>query len=187
MLTSLRYNLTRLIVFSGRESRAMFWPYAGMAGILAIAAIAAAVFPETNATLAQMQSFAQKHPELATIRSSQTSYSITIHGRHPELFTGINSMIVKMNVVLVVLSLLIAGAVARRLHDTGNRGWRVLLPLIFLMSGSYILPKAFIQADPQIVLLAFANNFLYLAALLFLLISLAREGSAGKNQYGAPT
>jgi uncharacterized membrane protein YhaH (DUF805 family) len=84
----------------------------------------------------------------------------------------------------------LAAAVTRRLHDTGRAGWWGLPPLIFLIAGLALFPRmmaTMMQSDEAAMgpfFLLFANNVLYMASLVGLIILLALRGTAGPNRYG---
>jgi len=186
MLLSLRYNLARLTRFSGRESAGRFWPYVGTIVALAILSLAAAILPMFADTITRMQNFAAEHPDQATVTSGPGSYSISIQGNHPELFPDMTGMIHVMMIGIGIAVLLLAAAVARRLHDRGKSGLWGLLPLPFLFFGLFAMSRVLASNPPDFSLftLLFLNNLVYLGALLFLILQLAGGGTPGANAYG---
>lgn len=190
MLKSIGYNLAGIARFRGRDTRETFWPYALLLFVLALVACALVVVPTVLEGAGRMQRFAIEHPELATIQQGPGSYSIQIHGRHPELMPDLCGAIVAMAGIALVFVLLVAAAVTRRLHDRGLSGVLGLLPVLFLLIGLALLPGLMdsARAAPEKIngfLLLFANNLLYLASLAGLGLLLMLRGTAGPNRYGA--
>ena len=77
LVSTIRYNLVNLATFSGRETRAQFWPYAAFVFVLSIAGMMAVMLPEMSASMERMQKFATEHPDMATVQQGPGSYSIT--------------------------------------------------------------------------------------------------------------
>ncbi|MDB5679567.1 MAG: hypothetical protein JWM94_2569 [Sphingomonas bacterium] len=104
-----------------------------------------------------------------------------------------------MGVISLTVIVLLAAAVARRLHDSGRSGWWGIPAPLFLMSGMAMMARMFtaIQADTQTpgatdamsgmpplfgpILL---NNLAYLASLLMLVILCCMASQPGDNRYG---
>lgn len=198
MLNSLGYNLTRLVVFSGRERRGLFWPYAGV--VLAVMFVVVGVVMNLALApfFAEAQTFAAEHPDQVTVTQSPTSYSVQIDGAHPELMPDLGAVFGGMSVCLVIIVLLLAAAVARRLHDRGRSGLWGLAPVVFLGLGvggmaalmSNMSTDAGVGAGEAgllpLFLLIFFNNMVYLASLAFLVVQLAMPGTPGPNRFGEP-
>lgn len=185
----IRYNLANLANFSGRERRAIFWPYVAFVIGMAMVGMMALMLPAMAQTFGKMQQFAQAHPDQATIQSGPGSYSITIQGHHPELMPDMSAFITGNTVIAVIVICLLAAAVVRRLHDRAKSGFWGLLPLPFLSFGLIAMPRIFTQTPPDMTLFftIFINNMIYLGALVTLIVLLAGDGSVAENRYGAPT
>ena len=179
MLGAMRYNIANLANFRGRETRAVFWPYAAFVIIVAIIGIAAMMLPVIADVMERMQRFAAEHPDLATVRSGPGRYSISIRGYHPELVPDMSGTMMRMSIASLIVAALLAAAVVRRLHDCGKSGGWGLLPVPFLLFGSLAIPKVFTQNPPDIILFfgIFINNLLYLVSLVTLIVMLAGESS----------
>jgi uncharacterized membrane protein YhaH (DUF805 family) len=136
------------------------------------------------------QRYAMEHPEKATIVTGPGHYSVRIEGNAPELAPLFDSLFRWISVLVVISMLLLAAAVARRLHDTGKSGLFGLMPVPFLAIGLYMMPGLFAGArraqapDMGLFFGIFLNNFIYLAMLLALIVLLAREGMKEPNRYG---
>jgi uncharacterized membrane protein YhaH (DUF805 family) len=190
LLTSVRYNLARLVVFSGREGLALFWPYAAGVLVLLMVAMQAVILPSILDTMVRMQRFAAQHPDQATVTSGPGSYSISIRGDHPELMPDFHPFFGAVTVGVVAVIILLAAAVSRRLHDRGRTALWAVLPLPFLTFGLARFGSLFDGAksgrpfDLPLFFLLFANNFVYLAMLAVLGWHLIRPSMPGPNRFG---
>lgn len=187
-------GFTGLFRFSGRDPARRFWPYVGVVMALFFFAAFATMAPIMAGTLARMQAFAAEHPDQATVTQGPGSYSIEIHGNHPELTPDVTPFFTAMQVGSALAVLLLAAAVTRRLHDRGRRGWWGLPPLPFLVVGLTLFPYLFQstltgEMTPgalKVFGLMFANNLLYLASLGLLIFLLAGASQADENRFGPP-
>jgi uncharacterized membrane protein YhaH (DUF805 family) len=181
IIEAISYNLTNLFRFGGADRRSVFWPYAGCVIGLAMAAMAAVMLPEMQAGMARMEEFAAGNPDKATIQRGPGHYSIKVQGHHPELMPDMGNITTGMSVVFAVTVLLLAAAVARRLHDTGRSGAWGLMPLPFIIYAMVMMPRLLGASDPDMGLFfsLVINNLLYLASLALLVVLLARPGKAG--------
>jgi uncharacterized membrane protein YhaH (DUF805 family) len=192
MIKAILRGLKSLTVFSGRDNPSQFWPYAGFVLLLAFIGFGASALPEISRSMQAMQRFAVQHPELANVQSTPTSYSVQIDGYHPELMPDFTMIIRGLIVGIVLAVILLAAAVVRRLHDRGRSGLWGLLPLPFLGVACAMLPRlfsSFSATDGPPLPLFFGlvvNNFLYLAALAILAVTLAGQGADEANRFGAP-
>jgi len=193
-IDSVRHGFTSLTRFSGRDPAQRFWPYVGAVIALFFFAAFATMAPIMAGTFARMQAFAAEHPDQATVTQGPGSYSIQIHGNHPELMPDVTPFFTVMQVGAAVAVLLLAAAVTRRLHDRGRRGWWGLPPVIFLAGGLTLFPRVFqstlggeVTPDTMALFgLMMANNLLYLASLALLVVLLAGAGQPGENRFGPP-
>jgi uncharacterized membrane protein YhaH (DUF805 family) len=176
MLDSIRYNLSSLARFSGRDSRRRFWPYAGAVLLLSWISIWLVMAPRIFGTFARVAQFAREHPEQTTIVSAP-----------------ILGMMYGVAIVSAVTLLLLAAAVTRRLHDRSRTGAWGLVPAVLLATGFLGMSRQFAgfatgrPPDLGWFLLIFFNNMAYLASLVFLVIQLASAGTRGPNRFGAET
>jgi uncharacterized membrane protein YhaH (DUF805 family) len=151
--------------FSGRDTRAQFWPYAAAATALYLVVGLVVVAPIV----------------LPVIGASQTSAAA--------LLNMAGAFIVGNLLMFVALVAFLAAAVARRLHDSGRRAIWGLLPLPFAAySGTmfYRLVSQFATAAPDagLFLSLFVSNLLYIIGLVTLVVLLALRSTAGPNRYG---
>lgn len=137
--------------FDGADSRAQFWPYAGV--------VAGGVFGV--GFLVQFGILASSFvigPDPAGPAVSITFLASTVLGA-------------------LVLVTLLAAAVVRRLHDRGHRGWWALAPLTPLITAFGLMTPMFVSPDepPSLALFmtTFATALLYVVALGLLVLQLA--------------
>jgi len=183
-------GLRNILRFSGRDTLSQFWPYTGVVIGAVIVEWGALFIPMMATTMANMQKFAAEHPDQADVTTGPGSYSIQIHGNHPELmpdFSGLASAMLLLSILSIIL---LAAAVTRRLHDRGKRGYWALPVPIFLASGIMGMMMLFTRfattevPDMRLFGVVFLNNILYLASLALLLVQLVQDGTRGPNRYG---
>ena len=197
LVTAIRYNLANISRFNGRESRQTFWLWiAAVIGFSVVAGFAIFV-PAMISSISKMQRFAADHPEQTTITEGPGRYSVEIHGSHPELMPDFGGLIASLATVYILSLVLLAAAVARRLHDCGRSGWWGLMPVPFLTAGVFLFemllgPMAAkgsgIAPDAsffRLFGLLFANNLIYLATLVTLVVMLCRASDPGPNRFGS--
>ena len=188
----LKLHLTGLLRFSGRETGAKFWPWVAVVLVFNMAVAAIVMVPLMLNTFRKMNQFVHEHPDQGTIVTGPGSYSVQVHGYHPELMPDLSGFMLAIQVSAAVSVLMLAAAVTRRLHDTDKSGLFGLLPLPFLTTGLTLFPAFFAQsmsgAEPDTggFMLLFANNMLYLGLLGLLAFLLARKSSSGDNRFGPP-
>ena len=182
-------GLRNVARFSGRDTLAQFWVYAGSVIGLSMAAMVMLMAPTITSSVAEMQQFAAEHPDQATVTTGPGSYSISIQGDHPELMPDFAGIATGMAVICGIALVLLASAVARRLHDRGKGGYWGLPAAIFLMTGLVMMPRLFGDfangaPDMRLFGLMLVNNLLYLASLGLLVLQLVLDGTRGPNRFG---
>jgi uncharacterized membrane protein YhaH (DUF805 family) len=173
-IESVRNGFTGLARFSGRDPARRFWPYAGVVvgGLMAL--MMAAIIPVMNRTFAGM----------ATLPASGSS----------ALMPDMTPFFTVIQIGVVANIVLLAAAVVRRLHDRGRGGWWGLPPAVFASVAMTLFPHLFQSfsqgtATPAMLKLfglLFANNALYLASLVLLIVMLAGASQPGENRFGPP-
>ena len=172
-------HFKRLFDFSGREDRASFWPYIGVAFAIVMTFSMTILLPMIMQSMQEMQQFAAQNPGQATVRSGPGHYSISVRGEHPE-FISPGSIALYLVVTFGLAVLLFAAAIVRRLRDTGRSGAWSLLPLPFILYSSALMPQIFAGGSARaegftgLFLSVFISNFLYIAALSLLVVLLAQ-------------
>ena len=187
LLQSIRYNLARIASFSGRESRALFWPYAIFLFVLSMIAGVLAWVPALFDMLGRMERYLAEHPEGLPTQPGPYPGARSLP---PELMPDVSATMLPMAIVNGVLVVLLAAAIVRRLHDRDKSGWWAALPLPFMIFGQVEGSKAATmmmggaQPDPAVMLPAALNSLFYWAAFIALVVLLAQEGDVGPNRYG---
>ena len=187
LFSSIGYNLGSLARFSGRDSRAQFWPYAIFLFILAMI-VDLIIFAVVMAGFfARMQQYMIEHPEGPPI-DDKDPYAQSVFP--PELVPDFGAIMLPMVAVNIVFALLLAAAAARRLHDRDMSGLWGLIPLPFWAIGALAGPRllgALDRAsppDPSLLMLVMLNNLLSFATFIVLIVLLAAETSRGPNRFG---
>ena len=184
------YNMRGLVRFSGRQGVGRFWRYAGVVFALYMVGIFAVMVPLFVSVFGQIQTFAAQHPDQVTVVSSPGSYQMTVHGTHSELMPDMMPFFIGNAGGVAFTVLALSAAVARRLHDCGRSGWFGALPLPFLVAGlvgfTKLIPSMGGQPDMRLFGALFANNFVYLGCLGFLIFLLTRPSDPAGNRFGPP-
>lgn len=189
VVAALHHGARNVLRFSGRDGRRLFWPYAIALFLGATVVSAAAMIPEMTRTMAKMQRFAAEHPDQAVVKSGPGHYSISIKGSHPEMMPDIGLFLITMQIVAGALVVLLAAAVARRLHDSDRTALWGLAPLPFLAAGMAMMPRRLdaLETVSTYIPLLLLNNLAYLIAVGSLIAMLARKGTDGPNRFGDAT
>lgn len=183
-------GLAGVLKFNGRSSRTDFWVYAIFVFLLALGIWGVVMATEMSRTFAEVQKYAEAHPDKVTITSSPGGISYHIDGNVQGIGPDFEYLLVCIGGIAVVSIILLASAAVRRLHDTNRTGLWILLPLPFLFGGFWLMSLVFQEfqtaAEPQMGLFAlgFVNNLVYLATLGFVAFLLLRSGSPGENRFG---
>jgi uncharacterized membrane protein YhaH (DUF805 family) len=183
ILASIRHGFAGLLRFSGRDTQREFWPYAIFLFVLSSAAgMVLAMFMMAE-MFARVQRYVIDHPE---------GLPPPVPGHPalpPELMPDMAMLAGPMAVVNFVIVLLIAAAVARRLHDRDRTGLWGLMPLPFMIVGLLNREAAVALATGQrppdrLEALMFMTTPLYWLAFIALIVLLIGEGTKGSNRFG---
>jgi uncharacterized membrane protein YhaH (DUF805 family) len=187
ILASIRYNLARLLLFSGRETRGQFWPYAISLFIVQLAVGMLLLIPVMFDMFARLQRYLIEHPEGLPTETGPYPGAVVLP---PELMPDMAIVTVPAAVLNLLFVLLLAAAVVRRLHDRDKSGWWALMPVPFMVYGQIKGPEAAtmmmsgaMARSPE-MLLVMLSNLLYWIALIVLVVILAQTGTDGPNSYG---
>lgn len=189
MLSLVRRGFQKLATFSGRDTRAEFWPYAGFVLFAVFFVGFALMLPIFFESFARIGRFAAEHPELTTVRSAPGSYSIHIRGRHPELLPDIGAIVGVGALTVSAMVVLLAAATTRRLRDRGKSVLWALAPLPFLTYSFVMFPSLFTriaQGDQDVLgqfFTVFSSNLLYMISVVWLCFLLI--GQSAPNSDGA--
>ncbi|WP_420470392.1 DUF805 domain-containing protein [Brevundimonas sp. FT23042] len=191
-------GFSKLLQFSGRDTRGEFWPYAGVVialvmvlGAMAGAVVMARVMADMQPYIVESQTRAPMAPAVPVEPSEVVRVEIVELASPPPMpdFTPF-FLIQAVNMVLTVG--LLAAAVSRRLHDTDRSAYWGLLPVPFLFGGIVgmlnLMAPVMGGSVPNFGLfgLLFLNNIAYLAALVTLIVLLAQPSSPRANRHGEP-
>jgi uncharacterized membrane protein YhaH (DUF805 family) len=185
IFASIRHNLANLFRFSGRESRALFWPYAIGIFLLSVAAYILLFVPVMIDMMSRAVAYAQAHPEGLPKGAPGQPPVLP-----PELMPDFSRMMIPSALVGVVAILLLAAAVVRRLHDRGKSGWWGALPLPFKLFGIAIAPAVaktattYPPTSSPLSLLSSLNGLCSLGATIVLIVMLAGEATREANGLG---
>lgn len=120
MLASLKYSLTHLFDFKGRDSRQTFWYYAFFVLAIYFVAWIIAIVPVIGSAISEAMKAAQQG-----LPQEQVSAEI-MRGMGP----GLASIAWFSIIASLLFTLSLVAAFARRLHDSGNSGWWAGLVLL---------------------------------------------------------
>lgn len=167
-LANLHMHLTNLANFNGRETRAQFWPWVGV--------LVASVMIVSMLIMSQLVM-----PVMLTAVSVE------------DITGAMTGFTIAMACIGGVAVVLLASAVARRLHDAGKPVWIGLLPLPFLAFGLFwfmrIISTMFVADEMgseymSSFMLGFFNNIVYMGTLVFLVVCLAQGSEPCENRHG---
>ena len=184
-------GFANLLNFKGRDRRGQFWPYLGVVMVLTIVAYAI-VSPTVVYLLSQNVNGVEYAPVNGEILI--VDEQMQMEAFQKQIFTFMSGILGMAAVFVLVNIVLLASAVARRLHDRGLSGWwAAIVPALLMLGGtmfSYLLMSApmFGDGPPAIFLLTFLAVFaliaLYNVSLIVLVVFLCLKGKAGPNRYG---
>lgn len=195
---SIRHNAAGLTRFSGRDTRAQYWPWAIMLLILDVIAGMIAAGPMISHMMARFANIfaAASHGDKLPPEAVDAQFQ----GMATTMTADIRTMIFAGIAIHLVFTLLILAATVRRLHDRDWRGWWALLPLPFQATGAAMAPllladfrmphlsaKGPIMPLPynsQLMGLNTLNSLAFYGALGFLVFLLVTEGTRGPNRFG---
>ena len=182
-VASIGHNLRRLSDMSGRETQVQFWPYAGLVyGLATLVSAILMMIPLANMFVEMMKQIGE-----AANRGGNAQPEFV---KSPEMlvpdFSSLFWPIVLINLVTV---LLLAAAVARRLHDRNRTALWGLLPLpqmaIGLVAMPTKVPSFAAQAEPDpLIYLVMLNNMVSYALLITLILLMIGKGTTGPNRFG---
>lgn len=198
MSNFMTHNVSRLTTFSGRDTRSQFWPYVGILVVLYIAIFFLLAMSQMGPLMTKAQAFALAHPEITNgqpVDASQLPDNVKAESLQMAHMAGdaFRNVFLANGIILVVMVLLFAAAVTRRLHDRGMSGWWGLMPVPLLAIALVAMPMLFGDfAGPDVpdlglFSLIFINNMLYNVVLVILIVFLAKRTDPNINRYGPPT
>ena len=186
LLPSIRHNLTRLFQFEGRDTNRQFWPWAififiiqMIAGFLLMAPMMANLMTRAIQIGAIDPKEGEPDPDIVAARMETMMQ---------EMLVDFEGLWLPSLILQVVAVLLLAAAVARRLHDRDRTGLWGLMPLPFIVLGTVNMP---LVADSMagrpltgLESVSLALGYGYWIALLSLVVLLVGKGDEGPNRFG---
>ena len=185
-IVSVKEHFKRLFDFRGQEDRASFWPYAGAALAITMAAGLVVFVPAMIHAMRPMLQFAALQPDQTAAASGPGHYSISVRSTHPQ-FMPAAPMALFLAVTFGLAILLYAAAVVRRLHDRGKSGFWGLMPLPFAVYSSVQMLGVFASAgrialsDTALFLSILMSNLCYIITLIWLIVLLAGSSKQTPN------
>jgi uncharacterized membrane protein YhaH (DUF805 family) len=194
---SIRHNAAGLARFSGRDTRAQYWPWTLIFIVLQMIASAIAAGP-------MMSHMMNRFTTIFTAASrgdklGPEAVDAQMQGMMATMTADLRTMIFVGLAINLVFLLLVLAATVRRLHDRGWSGWWALLPLPFQAFSAAMAPRLledmrlpkmsangpFVPPPihPQLMGLNMLNSLAFYGALGFLLFLLVSEGTRGPNRF----
>jgi uncharacterized membrane protein YhaH (DUF805 family) len=184
IFASIRHNLANLLRFSGRDSRAQFWPYAIAVFLTSMAVDILLFIPVMTDMMQRMMIYARDHPE-----GFPQPAPGQIQTLPPGLMPDMSRIFVPTTIVSIISLLLLAAAVVRRLHDRDRTGWWAVLPLPFQAIGLALAPAAMkaVTAFPSkplpFTLWTSLNSLFFWCAFILLIVMLVGDSTKGPNRF----
>ena len=188
MLNNIKWHLSNLGRFSGREPRGVFWPYLGMVVLFQMVLGWLLMFPVSTILFGNMQDFIRIQEEQMARGADSGAAARVAEQMQANLMPLYGWVMLLSGVMLLVVLVLLGAAVARRLHDSGRSGIWGLLPLPFLVISNLLMAQLFSGGvgglEANVFFLIVGINILYLILLLLLIVFLATQGTLQDNRYG---
>jgi uncharacterized membrane protein YhaH (DUF805 family) len=178
----------RITDFSGRSTRAQFWPFVFLQYVLQQIAgyIAMAPFLNKINALSEAQIANGGEPDPEAVAQLFNA----------DVFTDLTQRFFWMSAIFGAIFLIpFAGALVRRLHDTNRSGFWALPSLLLLISGLFLMwrvmaplfASGFQDVGPEFFgsfIPVFVNNLIYIGTVIMLIVFCVRDGTVGPNDYG---
>lgn len=192
LMVSLRHGYTNLFNFRGRDSRRLFWPFALVHVAVVIVSTTIVMVPPILSSFGRLEAFARENPDKVTVTYEPGSVSYRLNEPVPGLMPDIRAMLAPIGVVVLIFMVLVAAAVARRLHDTGRIAWLGAVPAVLFCAAMVVMVPVFSavdeggEADLRGFFASFVLNLLYNVSLVVLVVLLAMKSESADNRYGPP-
>jgi uncharacterized membrane protein YhaH (DUF805 family) len=187
MWGSIKYNLSHLLDFSGRDARQTFWYYVLFLFVLNMAVGLVTAVPLVGGMLSAIVTTAQSGDEAAVAAAMGTQMGEMIGSMvWVGVFTAIGNV------------LLLAAALTRRLHDSNLSGWWGLLPLAVQAASSWytttrideikaLTMQMMNTTDPQAAMAAqtqmSGQSWVGWVAIIVVVVFGVRKSTPGPNRY----
>jgi uncharacterized membrane protein YhaH (DUF805 family) len=201
IIAAILYNFRNLARFSGRDTRAQFWPYTLFLFIVQTIVMMIIIIPMMYRMMTIPFEFLHQHPPTVNETLNPVELKGFVQTRiHEVLADTLPIAMIIGSIMTVVFVLLIAAAVTRRLHDRGKSGYWGLAPVPFAAFSIVAAPASFsrnlargydssrlLDAWDLLRIATTLNGLVYWAALILLIVLLAQRSSPGPNGYGPDT
>jgi uncharacterized membrane protein YhaH (DUF805 family) len=191
IIAAILYNFRHIARFSGRDSRAWFWPYAIFLFIVQCIASMLIVIPAMITMMTRMLALIHQQAVRSGSPLSASDPKAITQMIQAETATLQSKLIAMGSLMTIVFVVLLAAAVTRRLHDRDKSGFWGLMPLPFIGISRIAMPQPFppdwfqtMSGAWRVVLIV--SDVLYLAAVILLIVLLAGRSSAQSNRFGPP-
>jgi uncharacterized membrane protein YhaH (DUF805 family) len=190
MLGALKYALSNLLNFEGRDARQTFWYYVLLLYIATMVVTFLVAIPAYARMIAGMMKTVSLNPDDPTAINGVMASSMS------ELMI---SMLWLSFGSAIVTALLLAASLVRRLHDSDLSGWWALLPAVCQVGALALLPQQIGQmttmmegmyrSDPAVAMGSFQNQFQLFSLIgwipwIALIVFGVRKSTPGPNRYG---
>ena len=178
---SIRHNIVNLARFSGRDSQGLFWPWAIIVYALLTLVTLGLTFVAVARGFMEMSGAFQPGAGPEDIEKLMAG----MMGRVTDLWLPLTLV----NLLMIVL---LAASIARRLHDRGRTAYWGLLPVPFWIAGALTARRAMALAmtpgdgasRPALDTLIMLIGPFSWVAFIVLLVLLIGDGDHGPNAYG---
>jgi len=190
IFAAILYNFGNLIRFSGRETRAQFWPYAIFLFIVQSIVSSAITIPIMVNVFIKAFQFGMQHARTTGGAPMTAADQRAMDQMMQGVYADMGSILtVTTPICTTLFVILLAAAVARRLHDRGMSGYWGLMPLPLTAFSLFTMPQMFAAFATHTVsggwfAVLLINSLLYFGALILLIVLLAQRGLAGANRFG---
>jgi len=190
MLGALKYALSNLLNFEGRDARQTFWYYVLLLYIATMVVTFLVAIPAYARMIAGMMKTVSLNPDDPTAINGVMASSMS------ELMV---SMLWLSFGSAIVTALLLAASLVRRLHDSDLSGWWALLPAVCQVGALALLPhqigqmttmmEGMYSSDPAVAMGSFQNQFQLFSLIgwipwIALIVFGVRKSTPGPNRYG---
>ncbi len=185
IIASIRRGYGNLARFSGRDTRAQFWPFvlihlgAVMAGMMILFAV-------------MIPPILRGMRDAAAARANGVAIAADGAGTSPIGTSPLSAMLPFVLAMGAVFIVLIAAACVRRLHDTGRPGWIAAIPALLFAASGLMMGRVFTQPmetgeiDTGYFMATWLVTMIYNISVLALAALLCMKSEAGTNRFDQP-
>ena len=127
MLNAIKYNLSNLTNFEGRDARQTFWYYVLMIVVVQYAIQIIASIPMYVSMFGGMFRAIRDNP------GDPNAGAAAVEGMMADMMGSIQTLMIVTTIVGVISVGLLTASFVRRLHDAGFTGWIAVIPIAFYL------------------------------------------------------